>query len=121
MWRRISSVKASVTSDTIDRLVVDQILAHLNRAGAAMYYHGDFDWPGVAITNRAIARHGVRPWRMTAEDYDRAVRAAGPELRGPVVEPVWDPELGPAMRRHGRAVHEESLLPDLLDALEALG
>jgi hypothetical protein len=33
------------------------------------------------------------------------------------VEPVWDAELGAAMRHHGVAVHEEAVLSDLLDAM----
>lgn len=101
-------------------LVVDRVLVSLAAAGAALLYHGDFDWPGVAITNRAVDRYGVHPWRMDADDYARAVRADGPELRGAEVEARWDPELGAAMRRHGRAVHEESVLTDLLDALAGL-
>ncbi len=99
-------------------LVVDRVLANLATAGAALHYHGDFDWPGVAIANRAVERHGVRPWRMDADDYVSAVRADGLELRGAAIEPRWDPELGAAMRRHGRAVHEESVLADLLQSLE---
>ena len=101
-------------------LVVDRVLASLAAAGAALHYHGDFDWPGVAIANRAVERYGVRPWRMGANDYVSAVRADGLELRGAEVEPQWDPELGAAMRRHGRAVHEESVLTDLLAALAGL-
>lgn len=63
---------------------------------------------------------GVRPWRMGTEDYVSAVRADGLELRGADIEPRWDPELGAAMRRHGRAVHEESVLAGLLHSLGAV-
>ena len=34
-------------------------------SGGELAYHGDFDWPGVAITAKVIDRHGARPWRMT--------------------------------------------------------
>ena len=101
-------------------LVVDRVLARLATGGARLHYHGDFDWPGVAIANRAVERYGVRPWRMDTEDYVSAVRADGLELRGADIEPRWDPELGAAMRRHGRAVHEESVLAGLLHSLGAV-
>lgn len=101
-------------------LVVDRVLAGLASGGARLHYHGDFDWPGIAIANRSVDRYGVRPWRMNADDYLRAVRADNPVLRGGEVEPRWDPELGAAMRGHRRAVHEESVLADLLDELAAM-
>lgn len=74
------------------------------------------EWPGVAIANRAIDRYGVVPWRMTVDDYTRAARADG-RLGKAAVEPVWDSELGAAMRTGDRAVHEESVLVELVDAL----
>ncbi|WP_158288629.1 TIGR02679 family protein [Ornithinimicrobium flavum] len=98
-------------------LVVDEVLGLLAAAGADLRYHGDFDWPGVALAERAVARHGVRPWRMSVDDYLAGLTMGGPELVGAPVEPSWDPELGAAMRRHGRAVHEETVLGALLDAL----
>ncbi|MEP7160177.1 MAG: TIGR02679 family protein [Dermatophilaceae bacterium] len=108
---------SGVCTSGMPNLVVDRILTALDTGGATLFYHGDFDWPGLAIANRAIANYAVRPWRMTAQDYLAAVRADGPELVGRPVEPAWDVELGEAMRRHGRAVHEESVLTGLLDAL----
>lgn len=98
-------------------LVVDRVLIDLALSGADLRYHGDFDWPGIAIANRAIVRYGVTPWRMTVEDYVNAVRGDGLALSGPAVEPDWDSELGAAMRSHGRAVHEESVLVEMLSAL----
>jgi uncharacterized protein (TIGR02679 family) len=96
-------------------LVVLDVLRGL--AGAELRYHGDFDWPGIAIANRLIAEVGVRPWRMSADDYLAALGPARPALAGPPVEPAWDAELGPAMRHHSVAVHEESVLDRLLAAL----
>ncbi len=98
-------------------LVVDEVLGRLAAAGAGLRYHGDFDWPGVAIANRVTARCGAVPWRMSAADYLAAVRPDGPALDGMPVEPRWDPELGAAMRNRGRGVHEETVLPGLLDEL----
>jgi Protein of unknown function C-terminus (DUF2399) len=42
--------------------------------GAELWYHGDFDWPGVAIAVDVITRYGGRPWRMSASDYLSAAR-----------------------------------------------
>jgi hypothetical protein len=82
--------------------------------------HGDFDWPGLAIVNRLVERLGVEPWLMDAAAYRDAARRSGLELAGDPVPAVWDPALAPAMERLGVAVHEEAVLPVLLDALEDL-
>lgn len=101
-------------------LVVDKVLGRLCEEGADMRYHGDFDWPGLAIAQRVITKYGARPYRMTAADYVRAVRPDGPalmddQLKGSSGECSWDPELAAAMRAYGRAVHEESVLAALFD------
>ena len=84
-------------------------------------YHGDFDWPGIAIANSVIKRHSASAWHMTAADYQAAIRedadhvklSGGPEPTG------WDPSLADAMIATGRAVYEESvadpLIADLAD------
>jgi uncharacterized protein (TIGR02679 family) len=97
--------------------VVTTVLELLAAQGARLRYHGDFDWPGLAIANRAVTRFGVEPWLMSARDYEGSVRAEAPELVGPPVEPSWDAELGPVMRAHGRCLHEETVLPQLLAGL----
>lgn len=96
-------------------LVVLDVLRAL--AGADLRYHGDFDWPGIAIANRLVAEAGVVPWRMGANDYLGALGQARLPLAGPPVDPVWDGELGAAMRHHGVALHEEAVLDDVLAAL----
>jgi uncharacterized protein (TIGR02679 family) len=79
-------------------------------------YHGDFDWPGVAIARRLFAA-GAVPWRMASSDYLAAVAGIDPSVRLPLTgaaEPTpWDEDLVVAMRRTNVAVHEEALL-DLL-------
>jgi len=97
--------------------VVTAILGMLVEGGARLRYHGDFDWPGVAIANRVVARFAAVPWRMNAADYEEGVRPEAPRLTGNPVEPSWDPELGAAMRAHGRCLHEETVLVELLTAL----
>ncbi|GAB3868191.1 TIGR02679 family protein [Dactylosporangium cerinum] len=92
--------------------------------GVRLRYHGDFDWPGVAIAGRVMQRTGAAPWRFTAADYSSAVRATRDPntpphpLSGAPVATAWDPDLAAAMLREGVAVHEERvtevLLADLL-------
>ena len=93
------------------------LLHRLIDAGAAVRYHGDFDWPGIAIANRLITI-GATPWRMFATDYTEAVSAleqpAHLALTGAPIDTPWDEALSAHMRRTGIAVHEESLLPTLL-------
>jgi uncharacterized protein (TIGR02679 family) len=98
--------------------VVASVLEGLVSVGATLRYHGDFDWPGIAIANRAVSRFAVEPWLMGAGDYEGSVRGDAPELAGAPVEPCWDAELGAAMRARGRCLHEETALTELLAALE---
>src|SRR5207244_787079 len=41
-------------------------------ARTVVLYHGDFDWPGIAIARRVFDR-GARPWRFGRIDYVDAV------------------------------------------------
>jgi uncharacterized protein (TIGR02679 family) len=97
-------------------LVVLDVLRQLVNAGAALHYHGDFDWPGIAIANRLVAEAGVQPWLMNATDY-LAAATRGPAtlaLTGAPVPASWDSQLGDAMARFGVAVHEEAVLDAIL-------
>jgi uncharacterized protein (TIGR02679 family) len=86
-------------------------------------YHGDFDWPGIAIADRVIRRYHARPWHFGASDYLAAVRAA--TARGTPLQPLagqplptsWDADLSAAMAAENLAVHEEALIDILLDGL----
>jgi hypothetical protein len=86
----------------------------LDRLGAPLRYHGDFDWRGVEICAWLTARAGVVPWRMTAADY-LAARGEAP-LKGREVATPWEPQLAEAMRERGVAVYEEQVLKELLEA-----
>jgi uncharacterized protein (TIGR02679 family) len=98
-----------------------QLLQRLIAAGNPVRYHGDFDWPGVAIAGRVMAQ-GATPWRMSTEDYIAAAARLDADhaitLTGRPAPTPWDPELAPAMSARGLAVHEEFVLPSLLDDLE---
>jgi uncharacterized protein (TIGR02679 family) len=87
-------------------------------------YHGDFDWPGIAIAERIIGRYGATPWCFGTADYLRAVTRAkergtpGRPLAGRPVTPSWDPLLADAMTAQNIAVHEEAVIEDLLPELK---
>lgn len=92
--------------------------------GVKLAYHGDFDWPGIAIAERVIGRYGATPWCFGTRDYLRAVTRAqergtpGRPLAGRPVTPSWDPLLADAMTAKNIAVHEEAVIEDLLPVLK---
>jgi uncharacterized protein (TIGR02679 family) len=95
----------------------------LKRGGGELRYHGDFDWPGVAIAGSVMRRHGARPWRMSAADYIAGVRADVDyaRLTGTPQPTPWDPELGEVMTATGRALYEESVADALIADLPGHG
>jgi uncharacterized protein (TIGR02679 family) len=111
--------QAVVCTSGEPNLVVTAVLGRLREAGMRLRYHGDFDWPGIGIANRVRENFEAEPWLMTVDDYVQAVRRESPALGPQVVEPSWDADLGAAMRLHDRAVHEESVLSQLLEQLVA--
>ncbi|BEL01939.1 hypothetical protein Q0Z83_001300 [Actinoplanes sichuanensis] len=88
-------------------------------------YHGDFDWPGLAIAARLMRRYPAEPWQFTAHHYREAVTEAARRgtphhpLTGPPVDSPWDPSLAEQMLESGVAVHEEALIDVLLTDLRA--
>ena len=88
----------------------------ITAVGGRLRYHGDFDWPGIAIANFVIRRHNATPWRLSAADYREAVRedADHVKLSGPPQPTPWDPALADAMAAAGRAVYEESVADPLI-------
>lgn len=98
---------------------VTTLLRQLQHAGAKLFYHGDFDWPGIAIGNRIIGHLGAAPWRFDASSYRKAVAShACRSLIGRVETPTWDARLGEAMVALHRQVHEEQVLEGLLNDLQ---
>lgn len=100
-----------------------ELLRLLMHSRADLRYHGDFDTSGLAICDRM--RHmGVRPWAMDAVDYLEALGTAEqfnvslplePSAPGPT---TWDEALASAFDADRRVVHEERLLPALLNRWE---
>ncbi|WP_262402658.1 TIGR02679 family protein [Actinomadura sp. CNU-125] len=103
--------------------VVLTLLDALADAGCRFAYHGDFDWPGVALANRIVDRYAARPWRLRADDYEALAARARDRgvpplpLAGRPVEAVWDPGLSPAMAALGVALHEEATVDLLVEDL----
>jgi uncharacterized protein (TIGR02679 family) len=93
------------------------LLRTLASSGAVIAYHGDFDWSGVAIGNHVLAVTSGLPWRFMGADYRAAASGASLPLTGREVAASWDPDLAPAMRDAGVAVHEEQVLAALIDDL----
>jgi uncharacterized protein (TIGR02679 family) len=93
-----------------------RLAAAIKRTGGRLRYHGDFDWPGIIIATGIITRHSARPWRLTAADYESAVRKDADyiDLAGTPQPTPWDPSLATAMTAHGCAVYEESVADHLI-------
>jgi uncharacterized protein (TIGR02679 family) len=96
------------------------LLTQLLNAGADLLYHGDFDTAGLAICERMM-RLGLVPWRMSTADYRAALAVADSEgavlpreMYPPGATP-WDPGLQENFGEERRIVHQERLLPGLLE------
>ena len=100
-----------------------QLAAALGSGGGELRYHGDFDWPGLAIASSVMRRHGARPWRMSAADYAAGVRNGAEHVRltGPPQPTPWDRALGEIMVATGRVIYEESVAGALINDLSGGG
>lgn len=109
---------ALVCTEGVPSAACHTLLGDAVRAGARLVWRADFDWVGLRITADAVARHGARPWRMSAADYTAALGEgqSTPLVGSPAASP-WDLELARAMEASGSAVMEERLLPALLSDL----
>jgi uncharacterized protein (TIGR02679 family) len=86
-------------------------------ARTTVRYHGDFDWPGIAIARRIFER-GARPWRFGRDDYAEAIERLPAERRlglsGRIEATPWDERLCTAMTAADVAIHEEAIVDLLL-------
>jgi uncharacterized protein (TIGR02679 family) len=106
-----------VCTDGMPAAAQRALLLQLGQAGANLRYHGDFDWPGIAIGNVLVSHFGATTWRFCAVDYLSAVECGaqeGESLGEMYREATWDPDLAPAMRQRGRVIHEEAVTATLL-------
>jgi len=109
-----------VCTDGMPSAAQRTLLDQLRTAGARLYYHGDFDWPGISIANFVFRTWQATPWRLTANDYQIAASISAhsrPSLDQACVAASWDPLLAPAMRRCGIPIAEEAVAVELLDDL----
>lgn len=95
-------------------VAVLRLLDALCGAGARLTYQGDFDWPGLGIANRVLARTAATPWHYDTVTYRAAAVRGGEPLRGAPVEASWDPPLAVALRELDVQVEQEDLLEVLL-------
>jgi uncharacterized protein (TIGR02679 family) len=71
-----------ICSSGSPNLVVMDLLQALAGAGATLRYHGDFDWPGLAIANRLVQQVGAQTWLMDAAGYTEAASSSELHLAG---------------------------------------
>jgi uncharacterized protein (TIGR02679 family) len=91
------------------------LLRQLAGQGARLFYHGDFDWPGLLIGNFVMRELNALPWRFTRSDYEAAYSKTGRALSVTErVDAAWDGQLAIAMATQLRAVHEEAVVESLL-------
>jgi uncharacterized protein (TIGR02679 family) len=109
-------------TEGLPSLAFHRVANAVTEGGGTLRYHGDFDWPGLAIAQAVMDRHRAAPWRMSAADYRAGVRGAGRHLplKGTPRSSPWAEDLAPAMAETGLVVSEETvadhLLTDLRDA-----
>lgn len=110
-----------VCTDGMPAAAQRSLLSQLAQAGALLFYHGDFDWPGLHIGNVVMREFGAQPWRFGATDYVAAVQiesGISQSLNAETVEASWDKALTMAMQQWGISVAEEALASSLLHDLD---
>ena len=105
-----------VCTDGMPAAAQRTLLHQLKEAGAVLRYHGDFDWPGIAIGNLVMREFGATPWRFCASDYEAVATgiAEARALGDGAVSAHWDATLSEAMRTAGWAIDEEGVAGELL-------
>jgi uncharacterized protein (TIGR02679 family) len=106
-----------VCTDGMPAAAQRTLLSQLASAKATLLYHGDFDWPGVAIGNFVMRTFGAIPWHFAADDYEPG---RGRPLEGRPIIAQWDEALALKMARHGVALDEEAVADSLLGDLNAV-
>jgi uncharacterized protein (TIGR02679 family) len=94
-----------------------KLLATCKKAGARLFYHGDFDRAGLQIAAQVLNRFAAEPWRMSARDYRDGVGRSRLSFEGPVPPTPWDLDLAGEIEQHRKALLEESVIETLLEDL----
>lgn len=103
-----------VCTDGMPAAAQRTLLGQLAASGAALRYHGDFDWPGLRIGNFVMRSFGASSWRFGAQDF---VVRPGRALDGPAAVAQWDAQLASTMKAAGFALDEEAVVDELLEDL----
>ncbi|MBC7452923.1 MAG: TIGR02679 family protein [Massilia sp.] len=105
-----------VCTDGMPAAAQRTLLHQLRAAGAMLRYHGDFDWPGIAIGNLVMRQFSATPWRFCARDYMTTATGItdGRTLGEASVTAEWDTTLSAAMGSAGWAIDEEAVATELL-------
>lgn len=93
------------------------LMRQLRAAGCTLWYHGDFDWPGVAIAGRIFTEFGAKPWLFDLEAYEAAMPLESRPLNGSPISTPWSTALSTSMEIHGKAYDEERVADSLIHAL----
>jgi uncharacterized protein (TIGR02679 family) len=111
---------ALVCLEGVPSTAASQLLQALHQYGAQLRVRADFDWAGLRIAGRVLARTAALPWRFGLADYEGALAAGkeGPALEGAPVPAAWAQGLTEALVRTGRSVPEELLVGALLEDLD---
>ncbi|MEJ7893154.1 MAG: TIGR02679 family protein [Solirubrobacteraceae bacterium] len=113
--QRLSSPPAMVCTAGWPNSAAALLLDGLCTSGAALNYHGDFDYDGVRISRHVVERFGARPWRYDAAAFLAAVESYPSRTRPVRGRPLAVPEaLAQAIADRGRELHEEAVLDELL-------
>lgn len=94
------------------------LLRRLRDGGATLVYHGDFDWPGIAIATRVIEEFDAKPWLFSTADYEDALQSGKTRpLEGNPVKAPWSPTLSSTMQAATQAIDEEAVADKLLKSM----
>jgi len=97
------------------------LLGRLQRGAIPCRYHGDFDWPGIAIARDLMRRFDMSAWRYGSGDLLQARHLPGPPLEGVPLDTPWDPSLSSVLHERGKSLHEEVVMELLLSDLDRDG
>lgn len=111
---------ALVCTEGEPSVACSRLLQAAASSGSTVHWHADFSWPGLRSTAVASRRLKARPWQMAALDYQASLAGGGGEpLKGRPEPSPWDPRLAELMRRSGRQIGEDRIVPVLLADLAA--
>ncbi len=112
-----------ICTEGLPSIAFHRLAEAVTAGGGTLRYHGDFDWPGIAIATAVIRRHAAEPWRMSAADYREGLCGSDHylPLEGRARSAPWAADLSTVMTEAGVILYEESVAGHLLDDLADAG